>query len=370
MKRSDFVNPNGTFEASGGALTFVPSGLPPQYDQGRIKAAVSEASEALALLDGVAATVPPSFDPLFAAREANHSCLIEGIASSARHIFMRSAGIDDGTAAVLSHDNFKAILQCTQPEWLDGGIDTGKMLLAHGLVMDRYAGGAVSPGRFRTVQNWIGLSGCGINDASYVPPAPTMVAGLAAGLATFLAGDSGVPVPLMCAMAHHQFEAIHPFVDGNGRVGRLLVQMILAERGSLARPLLCISPYLWRNRTRYYGLLRKVNEEGSWDEWFAFFLNCIAESCSESMDLAGRLNALHAKYVYLTGIHKARDLADSLFRQPVTTVRTISTDLRIDMRSAEMVLARAQDAGLIRQIGKAAGRNKAYVAEAVLAEIE
>ena len=369
MKESDFVNPNGAFEKAGGSLTFVPRGLPPQYGRDRVNAVSSEATESLALLDGAAANIPPVFDALFAAREANYSCLIEGITSSARLIFTRSAGLHDGVDAVLAQDCADAIRQCTDSAWLDGGIGVDRILLAHGIAMRRYGGTAVSPGRFRAVQNWIGLSGCSMADASYVPPAPARVEGLMAGLAEFI-GRGGTPVPVLCAMAHHHFESIHPFIDGNGRTGRLLVQMILSARGSLRRPLLCMSAYLWRNRKQYYDLLRKVNEAGSWDEWVSFFIRGMTESCVESVDMAGRLSGLHARYVHLTGIHKARELADSIFRQPVTTAGIISTDLGIDQRTAEMILDRTRDAGIVQIVGNAAGKKTVYVAEAVLAEIE
>ena len=391
MRETDFSKPNGAFEEIGSTLTFVPSNLPPQYDHGFIKDVLSEASKMLANLDEMTATVPPAFDLLFSAREALHSCFIDDVVSSMRQVFMRSVyqpgletessrlftsedqitmwhGIVGGNNTMRVYNCADAIRQCSKPTWIDGRIDEVKILFAHKLVMRREADYGRSTGRFKTDQNWIGFLERSITNATYVPPAPTRVANLVSDMSKFLIKNEDIPAPLLCAMAHHQFESIHPFAHGNGRVGRLLIQMILAVQGTLRRPMLCMSTFLLRNRTHYFKLLRDVNENSSWDAWFLFFLNGLKESCIESMALVGRLRDLYARYATLMGADMAHDFAVSLFTHPVTTTNIISTDLSISYDDAKMILTKAQDVGIVRPI-EAIGGDGVYVADAILVEI-
>ena len=391
MKETDFSKPNGVFEEIGGTLTFVPSNLPPQYDHGFIKDGLWRASKMLANLDEMTATVPPAFNLLFSAREALHSCFIDDVVSSMRQVFMRSVyqpdsetessrlftsedqitmwhGIFGGNDTVRVYNCADAIQQCTKPTWIDGRIDEAKILFAHKLVMRREAHYGSSTGRFKTDQNWIGFLGRGITNATYVSPAPTRVTNLVSDLSKLLIKNEDIPAPLLCAMAHHQFESIHPFAHGNGRVGRLLIQMILAAQGTLRRPMLCMSTFLLRNRINYFELLRDVNENSSWEAWFLFFLNGLEESCDESMALVGRLRDLFARYATLMGDNMAHDFVVSLFTHPVTTTNIISTDLSISYDDAKMILAKAQDVGIVRPI-EAIGGDEVYVADAILVEI-
>lgn len=209
------------------------------------------------------------------------------------------------------------------------------------------------PGEFRTTQNWIGGSGSTLATATFVPPPPRVMQEALASLETFL-HEPGLPRLVHAALAHAQFETIHPFLDGNGRVGRLLITFLLCHGGVLSRPLLYLSHYLERHRQEYYDRLQAVRVGGRWEEWLIFFLQGVAEVAVEARATAGKILALrelHRNRLASEGRASGNLLhaLDRLFEHPVITVRTLERDLEVSYATANNVLTRLLDLGLIEE---------------------
>ena len=252
MRTSDFTSPSGRFEKSAeGHLTFVPDALPPEIDYGPMIDLVTEAHTRLGILEGMGRTIPnPNLltCPHIMA-EAVSSSRIEGTKASALDVFQFKIGqIPDRQAEskrVLEVSNhIDASRDCL--DRISHGEDMSLTMLrrAHETLMRGVMEQHTVPGRFRTTQNWIGHQNSRIKDAKYVPPAPHLLDDLLSDIMQFVTNPPPkMPVLVQCALAHYQFELIHPFVDGNGRVGRLLVPLILADRRALGKPLLYLSAY-------------------------------------------------------------------------------------------------------------------------------
>ncbi|WP_235641341.1 Fic family protein [[Limnothrix rosea] IAM M-220] len=163
----------------------------------------------------------------------------------------------------------------------------------HGKLMKGVRGSKLSPGEFRRSQNWIGSGGCTLNNASYVPPPPDEMHQCLTNLESFLHSSTPMPILIKVGLAHAQFETIHPFLDGNGRVGRLLVTFLLCEKGVLQRPLLYLSYYFKKYRSDYYDLLQRVRDFGDWESWLKFFLKGVAVTANEAAKTAR--NIVHLK---------------------------------------------------------------------------
>jgi Fic family protein len=211
------------------------------------------------------------------------------------------------------------------------------------------------PGDFRTTQNWIGGGDRqSLRDATFVPPPPYEMMTALGDLELFL-HDPGRPPPLLtCALAHAQFETIHPFVDGNGRVGRLLITFLLCHAGVLRRPLLCLSHYLKLHRAEYYDRLTAVRFAGEWEGWLAFFLRGVSEVARESEVTAQRIVELREKtrqdFQAQDMSASAFKLLDHLFLQPVTTVNAAKDALGVSYRYANDVIANLVASGTLEEI--------------------
>jgi Fic family protein len=159
----------------------------------------------------------------------------------------------------------------------------------HPVLMEGARGGRLTPGELRTTQNWIGPAGCTLAEATFVPPPPHAVPDALSDLERFLHRDDGLPGLVKVGLAHAQFETIHPFVDGNGRIGRLLITFLLTERRLLSRPVLHLSHHLRRHRQTYYDLLQAVRDDGDWEGWLAFFLGGVVEVAGDAAETAHRI---------------------------------------------------------------------------------
>jgi len=235
-------------------------------------------------------------------------------------------------------------------------------LLARGRGADRL------PGEFRRSQNWIG--GTRPSNASFVPPPPGLVDDCMAALERFIHGGSKgehtLPVLVRAALAHLQFETIHPFLDGNGRLGRLLIVLMLMDAGVLKQPLLYLSLFFKQHRSRYYELLQSVRTEGDWEEWIEFFLEGIIAVASQAAGTARRLLALfqgHQQQVRGLGrlTSSALRLMDHLQRHPVTTATAVAADTGMSFHTAQKMFAALQSLGIVTEgTGRKYGRFYTY----------
>jgi len=246
----------------------------------------------------------------------------------------------------------------------------------HGILMEGVRGQERSPGEFRRVQNWIGPPGCTLGTATFVPPPPREMEGALAELEGYMlspAGPGGYPPLVRMALVHYQFEAIHPFLDGNGRIGRLLVTMLLCAEGVLPGPLLQLSAYFERNRAAYYQGLLSVSRRGMWEAWISLFLRGVAEEARDAVERANRLMELRAGYQERARTVRAPaailGLVDELFRSPAVTVGRAAEVMGMTVAAAQKNVDKLVRLGILREVtGRKRGR--VYVAEGVVGVVE
>lgn len=236
--------------------------------------------------------------------------------------------------------------------------------------MDGVRGQETHLGKIRTVQNWIGLPGCKIQDAVYVPPATHLLDRLLLGMMRFVnAPSDGIPVLVRCALAHYQFESIRSFGDGNGRIGRLLILLILADRKVLTKPLLYMSSYFERHKTEYYEIMRNVGKNCDWIGWIEFFLRGIVECSKETIGVTNRLLRLKSDYdkrlAEGRASRNAMVITDQLFSQPVVTIPMSAEYIQMGYPPAKKAIMYLVDAGILEQIGSGR-RSKTYIAKDIL----
>jgi Fic family protein len=238
----------------------------------------------------------------------------------------------------------------------------------HGKLMSGLPGSATqTPGEFRRSQNWIGPPGSDLSNASYVPPPVDEMTALLSDWERYLHERGTVPDLVQCAIMHEHFEAIHPFLDGNGRVGRLLITLFLIERGRLAQPTLYLSDFIERHRSSYYDLLRRVRTEGDWISWIRYFLRGVETIAKDAAVRAQRLLGLREGLLRATG--GAPELADRLLANPYITITDAAKVLEVTAPTAGRVVGNLVDRGILRET---TGRNwgRIYVASEVLGALE
>lgn len=363
---------------------FVPHPLPPVLNlDAELVRILSDADRALGELAGLGRTMPNP-DLLirpFIRREAVLSSRIEGtqtdISDLYRYEAMRMA--PSGMKPAPSDADAREVFNYVRA--LEHGLERVQTLPVslrlvrelHERLMEGVRGGKATPGEFRRSQNWIGKAGCTLNDADYVPPpAPEMSDALGA-FEKYLHSGNDHPPLVRLAFIHYQFEAIHPFLDGNGRIGRLLLSLLLVNWKLLPLPLLYLSAYFERYRQDYYDLLRAISERGAWRDWLAFFLRGVSEQSQEANQMAKRLQDLQLKWrselqkTHLPAL--VLGIADHLFQQPFVSAAELQEQFGISHPTAMQSLKRLVDKGILKEItGKE--RHRRYVAEQILQIVE
>jgi Fic family protein len=231
----------------------------------------------------------------------------------------------------------------------------------HRELMTGLGGDHLTPGEVRTSQNWIGPARCTLNDAKFVPPPPEEMAEAISDLEKFIHASSPLPLVVRLALVHYQFEAIHPFLDGNGRIGRLLIVLLLCAEKVLPQPMLYLSAYFERNRSEYYRLLLEVSCHGRWQEWISFFLRGLAQQSHDAIARSDKL--LKLWHSYTRSVQAARSssllpkLIDELFNRPYLTFSNAKTLLDVTFRSAQTNVLKLVAAGILHELpGRKYGR--------------
>ena len=351
---------------------FVPDPLPPSPSleiAGPLQRKLEDAVLALGRLDGVSAHLPNRdlFLYSYIRREAVLSSQIEGTQSSLSDLLLFEQDATPGVPIddVVEVVNYVAALEHGLAR-LRGGFPLSSRLFReiHGVLLRVGRGSEQSPGEFRRSQNWIG--GTRPGNAQFVPPPHTEVMACMSDLERFLHEDEHFPVLLQAGLAHVQFETIHPFLDGNGRVGRLLFTFILCEAGILQEPLLYISLYLKRHRSEYYDLLDNVRRTGDWEVWLAFFLEGVRSTSEEAVSTARQLtNSFRQDR---TRIHTHGRKAGSMFRvhdilksRPVCSIRNMQKWTGLSYPTVSGSIRLLEDMGIVREItGRKRGRVYAH----------
>jgi Fic family protein len=339
---------------------FIPASLPPDppvaIDQS-LTALLSRADQAIGRLDGVTLTLPDPdlFVAMYVRQEAVLSSQIEGTQSS----------LDDVLAFELDPEGSKLPVDVVEVvnyvRAMNYGLDRLEALPLslrlireiHSILMEGVRGADKQPGEFRSTQNWIGAGLVPLERATFVPPPAPAKRDALDDLERFLHEDHGLPVLVHVGLAHAQFETIHPFLHGNGRVGRLLITLLLCHREVLRLPVLYLSAFLKRHRTEYYDRLMAIRDRGDWEGWLEFFLRGIVET-AEVATLTARaildLRALHQTHLQNEGLERhGFRLLDLLFIRPVVNVRLVERELDMTYRTANVLLARFAEIGIIRE---------------------
>ena len=366
------MEPPGRYvETVSGRSAFVPEPLPPDMDYTpQLMESLSRADRSLGRLDGVVELIPNPdlFVMMYIRKEAVLSSQIEGTQASLQDVLEFESEImrPDMSGDVGDVVNYIAAMDHGISEVKKGrDIDISLIKEMHSILMKDVRGGDLSPGEIRRVQNWIGPPGSGIEDAFFIPPPPQKVEELLVSLCDFLNDRSGIVPLIKVGLAHYQFETIHPFLDGNGRIGRLLITLLLAREGYLRRPLLYISHYFRRMQFMYYGRLQSVRDEGDWESWLKFFLNGVTEVSTDSHGKIIEVSRLREKQrnMIMKGLGKnsARGvtLLDDLLRRPYQTVNTISDALDLSYPNANKIASQLEDLGIIREV-TGQKRNRIY----------
>lgn len=362
-----------TVPQGSGYHAFIPEPLPPTsgivFDNEMIHL-LSQADIALGRLSGIADVLPNPdlFVAMYMRKEAVLSSQIEGIQSTLDDVLAAEhAGNAVQTKSIGEVVNYVSAMNYGIERLSTLPLSLRLIREIHACLMTGVTGEHKAPGEFRTTQNWIGPQGCTLATASFVPPpVPDMTAALN-NLESFMHDRSNLPLIIQCAIAHLQFETIHPFLDGNGRVGRLLVALMLHERGVLTKPLLYISHYLKANRIEYYDRLMDVRRNGNWEGWIKFFLTGVAGVGHEASETAKRIVAFRngAQTKASTMGRNEFTLIDHLFRHPILDVRAAEKMLGVSFVTANNTMNNLVKAGLVSQ-NNAGKRNRTYRFDAYL----
>ncbi len=360
---------------------FLPNPLPPPVvPDNKLACALSSADRAIGKLDGLGQRLPNPhlLAGAFVRREAVLSSRIEGTQAEVRDVYAYEAH----QAALFPEDgapgDVREVLNYVRA--LEYGLERVKSLPVslrlirelHEQLTRGVRGQGATPGEYRRTQNWIGRPGGLLNDADFVPPPVDEMKEALASLEFYVYEENELPPLVRVALLHYQFEAIHPFLDGNGRIGRLLVSLLLVEWGLLSLPLLYLSAYFEKHRDQYYGLLLAVSERGAWRDWLSFFLQGVAEQSHEAIARAQRLidlrDQLRQRVTHARSSTLLLTLVDELFKTPLLTVPQAQSILGVSYQAARGNVEKLVESGVLTQVKR---RLRCFfVAEEILSVVE
>ena len=361
---------------TGGYRAYVPDPLPPplSWDQ-PLAVTLSEADRAVGRLAGAGRRLPNPHLLIrpFVRKEAVLSSRIEGTQATLGELLAAEAGaaVDRSPEDLREVGNYVVALEYGLERL--GTLPVSLRLVRElpERLMRGVRGDVATPGEFRHSQNWIGPPGCALGDATYVPPPPTELMTCLDAWERFLHDDS-VPPLIHAALVHSQFEAIHPFLDGNGRVGRLLITLQLVGRNIIPSPLLYLSAYFEATREEYYARLLGVTERGEWDEWLNYFLRGVVMQAEDALYRIQRIDDLFARWRYELASGRSRfpeRVLDLLVENPFWTVSSLASRLDVAYTTAQRAVDRLESLGIVSRVGEAR-RNRVYCAVDVLDILE
>jgi Fic family protein len=347
-----------------GYRAFIPAPLPPKPAisiNSEMQRLLSEADRALGRLDGSIHTLPNPdlFILMYVRKEAVLSSQIEGTQSSLQDLLAAEAnllGADTRPKDVDEVINYVAAMNHGLRRLAELPVSVRLIREIHEKLLRGVRGHRLTPGELRQSQNWIGPGGCTLNEATFVPPPPDVVPSALGALEQFLHSDDPLPTLIQIGLAHAQFETIHPFLDGNGRVGRLLITFLLTERQVLQRPVLYLSHYFKKHRQQYYERLQAVRDSGDWEGWLHFFLKGVAEVSTEATETARKILALREQHRSAIthglgrGAGNGHKVLESLFDRPIVAVADIIALTGTTYPAANNLVARMQALGILHEI--------------------
>ena len=345
-----------------GYQSFIPAPLPPDppVQIERLQSLLSQADRALGRLDGSIETLPNPdlFVYMYVRKEAVLSSQIEGTQSSLHDLLTAEAKI-------LAPDRPKDVDELINHvhamnyglKHLDQTPFSMRLIRAiHAELLQGVRGSKLTPGELRTSQNWIGPGGCRLNEATFVPPPPHEVGPQLSDLEKFYHADTDLPLLIKIGLAHAQFETIHPFLDGNGRVGRLLISFMLCEREVLLKPVLYLSHYFKKHQQQYYAELQSVRDAGTWEQWLSFFLHGVIEVSKEATKTARDIIQLREKHRELITAKVGRAAGNGhrvleyLYDHPIISVPEIRDLIGTTYPTASSLVRRLTETGILHEM--------------------
>jgi Fic family protein len=329
---------------------------------------LSEAERALGRLDGITLLLPDVdfFVSMYVGKEATLSSQVEGTRATFSDLLKAEAGIEDAEihSDVDEIQNYIKAMNYGLKRLETLPLSSRLIREIHAQLLEGVRGRDRTPGAFRKSQNWIG--GASIDTASFVPPPPHEVMPLLQNLEKYLHDKTPAPLLIKAALLHSQFEAIHPFLDGNGRIGRLLITFYLCQQGALKKPLLYLSEFFKANRREYYDLLQAIRDKDDLEGWLRFFLKGIVDTANHSTETAARIVELREKnmgQVARSGAasEKATQLLAHLYTSPMVRVKDVERITGLANPNALALVKRFADLGILRETtGKPRNRIYAY----------
>ena len=358
-----------------GYRAFIPAPLPPKPPvdlSGELQGLLSQADRALGRLDGSIQTLPNPdlFVLMYVRKEAVLSSQIEGTQSSLNdllaaeaHVFgERSRGSDVGEVI-----NYVAAMNYGLKRLNELPVSIRLIKEIHAKLLDGTRGNKLTPGELRQSQNWIGPAGATLRSAVFVPPPPHAVPEALGDLEKFLHQTDQIPLLVKVGLAHAQIETIHPFLDGNGRVGRLLITFLLCSSGVIAKPVLYLSHYFKQHRAEYYDRLQAVRDDGDWEGWLTFFLQGVAQVSAESTETSRRILALREDHraAITENLGRAAGnghrVLEHLYDKPIVSVGDVREITGTTYASANTLVARLVDLDVVVEMtGHARNRRFRY----------
>ncbi len=362
------------------ARPFVPKPLPcAGLDWKGLVPAIGRAARALARYEGILHGLPDPailLSPL-TTQEAVLSSRIEGTQATLGDVLRFEAG-EPAASGERREDireilNYRRALREAERALARRHFSLSLLRRLHAILLDSVRGRDKAPGEYRRARVWIGEPGTPIEQARFIPPGPEQVPKLLANLEAYWRGEELDPL-VQLALIHAQFEIIHPFRDGNGRIGRILLPLFLYEKNLLSRPMLYLSHYFDVHRTEYIARLRALNGPESWNAWTTFFLRALAEQADSNADKARRILALYerlkARIIGLTRSQYAVPLLDRLFTQPIFASNTLFRDPEMPTKPVVVeLLQRLRGAGILKQLREGRGRRAQVLALAELVNL-
>lgn len=352
-----------------GYRAFLPAPLPPDppLRMEDLQAPLAEASLALGRLDGSVLTLPDPdiFVLMYVRKEAVLSSQIEGTQSSLQDLLEAEARIfsPDRPADVREVINYVAAMNYGLERLATLPVSVRLIREIHERLLKGVRGHKLTPGELRRSQNWLGPGGCSLNEATFVPPPPDVVPQALSDLERFLHEKDDLPVLVKVGLAHAQFETIHPFLDGSGRIGRLLITFLLCERGVLHKPVLYLSHYFKRYRQEYYDRLQAVRDKGDWEGWLDFFLLGVIDVATQAAETARRILALRERrreditQTFGRVAGNGLKVLEQLFRSPIISVKKVQTITKTEFPAANQLVQRLVELGVLKEItGQARNR--------------
>ncbi len=353
-----------------GYRAFIPKPLPPVPAiqlTGEIQRRLSDADIALGRLDGSIMILPNPdlFVMMYVRKEAVLSSQIEGTQSSLNDLLAAEAHLYAPQAPkdVDEVINYVAAMKHGLSRLPELPVSVRLIREIHAELLQGVRGHHLTPGELRTTQNWIGNAGCLLKEAMFVPPPPHVVPEILGQLETFLHEQNDLPTLIRIGLAHAQFETIHPFLDGNGRVGRLLMTFLLMHSEVLSKPVLYLSYYLKQHRARYYDLLQAIREHGAWEDWLIFFLQGVSEVSAQAAETSRKI--LAQRELYRTQIAdelgraggNGHRVLEHLYKRPIVSVNDIMDLLQVTYPSANQLVEKLQQIGILQEVtGQARNR--------------